>query len=1032
MLQFKIENRIEDILNFLDGKKYSHLKDLEWQFTEEDETRRKPPVDLDWEDITLPHPYGKEYVSFWFRTQIDLNDVSDKEVYLYCRPQSDSLVFIDEEPLGAVNLHHERIRIDNIEKKKFDLYVESYGGHIYPGCHPVEGDMVVLTIGKTIPSYPNHFLNGSLEVKNQEIYNLFYDAKVLFESAKEMDKDSLLKAEILQGLFDSLIKLHRMADIDQLSSECQSAREQIKPLLERTNGSTAIQCDIMGHAHIDHAWLWPIAETEKKIARTFANMCHYAEEFPEFKFLQSQPCQIESVKKLYPEVFEKVLKAYKNGQWEPNGGMFVEADCNIPSGESLIRQFMYGRKITKELFDYEGDTLWLPDVFGYSPALPTILAGCGIKNFITSKINWNDTTKFPYDKFIWKGVDNSEVNTLFILDCFGGYNGATDPKNIMDSWRNCQHKEIQNSMIKPIGEGDGGGGTHRSDIEMARRLKNLEGMPKVEWKTISESMDEAFQNRDRLPEWKGELYLELHRGTYTSQSLTKRNNRKIEFKLALIESLMAMAYLKNQAFSDVNLDDYWKELLTYQFHDIIPGSSIELVYKEANEGYARILDNLQKIESELIESMSQEGSVDSAVIYNNLGHDRHSYAALPYNEKMEDYSHVQVGDSCVEIHKDQNIDGKEFLRFPVGMQSTQMANATFLKKEKEQSNLFTVEDNVIKTPFYTVKFSERGSISEINQNGFNYVKEEQEINNFVLAEDTPVFWDAWDIDYDYRFKEENGAKLINKEVITNDSHILRIRFNYSLGKESIIHQDVVFYSADPRIDFETKVDWKEKRHLLKVEFPVNIQADESIGDTQFGYLKRPTHQNRPEDRARFEVCAHKWMALSDGLTTAAVLNDCKYGWDVYDNNIRLTLLKAPIAPDKNADQGIHYFTYSFLPVQGHDYVTQINSSSLDLNQPVVVYPQRTIENASLLSNKDHNIEVVSVKPSEERDGIIIRLAEVSGVHCKSELLFLNKVQSIESTNMLEDSISPIIMEDNCLSLEFKPFEVRTVKVDFIK
>ncbi|MDR1948469.1 MAG: alpha-mannosidase, partial [Spirochaetaceae bacterium] len=348
--------------------------------------------------------------------------------------------------------------------------MEACAGHPQEGCGPFEGSSLIVTIGKNLPDFPSTFEGGCLLERIEPVYSLYYDARALFELSKELDDNSLRKARILRGLYEALTDIHFASTGDELEREAVAAGKEIRPLLDAKNGDTAPEVYLVGHTHIDHGWLWHIGETERKAARTFINMIRFIKEYPEFVFIQSQPCQLEIIKHEYPAIFAAVQEAYASGNWEPNGGMWVEADCNIPSGESLIRQFLVGKKVNRDLLGYEADTLWLPDVFGYAATLPQILKGCRINYFVTSRINRNDTTRFPYETFVWQGIDGTGVYAHFISARGQGYNGRVNPEGLAEVWNEVQHKEIRSGVVKSIGEGDGGGGTRRADLEMARRF----------------------------------------------------------------------------------------------------------------------------------------------------------------------------------------------------------------------------------------------------------------------------------------------------------------------------------------------------------------------------------------------------------------------------------------------------------------------------------------------------------------------------------------------------------------------------------
>jgi alpha-mannosidase len=475
---------------------------------------------------------------------------------------------------------------------------------------------------------------------------------------------------------------------------------------------------------------------------------------------------------------------------------------------------------------------------------------------------------------------------------------------LIDSWNNIQHKEIQGSYVKPVGKGDGGGGTHRSDLEIAKRLKDLEGAPRVKWQKISDSLQQIFTNSSELPNWKGELYLELHRGTYTSQARTKKFNRKLEFQLSRVEMLygfLSLSARKNTEYPAETLDSIWKKLLTNQFHDIIPGSSIRKVYEEAEQEYGQMEQDLSLLEQKGLKTLAADTSSDKIAVYNYLGFARKGKIQLPqFPEKIGDSGLTLVSgenESSV-LQLDKAFDGTESWIGAVSVPSLGWNSFSIEKTEYPGESQFTFVENRLETPYFALEFSEEGGIKTLkcHNHPFDFVAEPQELNTFILAEDTPIFWDAWDIDVDYRCKEGRGTKLISREVVSTGPVFIKIRFQYSLGAKSHITQDLVCYAHSPRIDFRTILDWKERRSLLKTSFPLAIESNQVAGDVQFGHLIRPTHENRPEDRARFEICAHKWMASSDGKQTGAVLNDCKYGWDVQGSTIRLTLLKAAENP----------------------------------------------------------------------------------------------------------------------------------------
>jgi len=1060
MLIPKIEQRIEQYLNHLEENAYRKITSLEFEIHEAGKTYRSPPENVEWRKIEAPAPWGKEWTCFWFRAKYRAPSAGDLTngggLFLSVTPNADSFAFIDGKPAGAFNMYHNKIRID-ADGKDHILHVESYSGHFYGGCGPFEGPSVIINIGKTISDFPNMFEGGALLERIPVIHSLFYDICALFETAKIADENSLRKAKILRGLSEALAGISFNAHGDELEKQAAVASRMLAPLLALKNSASTPAVHLIGHAHIDHAWLWHIDETERKVGRTFANMLRFIKEYPEFIFIQSQPCQLEIVKNEYPEVFADIQEAYKNGNWEPNGGMWIEADCNVTSGESLVRQFLVGKKINRELLGYEADTLWLPDVFGYAAALPQILDGCRIKYFVTSKINWNDTTRFPYETFIWRGIDGTGVKTHF-LSTRGpgaGYNGRVVPEELAAVWNSVQHKELQSACVKSIGEGDGGGGTLRADLEMARRLGDLEGAPRSAWKTVSAALGEIFAENAEgyLPEWRGELYLELHRGTYTTQSRTKRNNRLLEFALRKAEFLCAFAALENGLGSGGDkypreaLLDCWKRTLTYQFHDIIPGSSIGRVYTEAEEDSSKILAQLAEISNEakscLIGVNNGESGSDlpgqmDVFVFNDLSWERKSCVRI--HEEMAGAATALQGpnDETYPIQRYTDIDGNGRAVYTPKTPSLGWTRYTTIAGNFDGKSPFVWQDNILETPLYKMTLDTAGRITSMFDKRQNreMVAPGGAFNAIITAEDVPVFWDAWDIDADWTKHIKQETRLISMEVVADGPVCFRLRLFYKIGDAcSWLVQDMVCYADDPRIDFETKVFWQEKWRLLKVEFDTVVDTPRVRCEVQYGHIWRNTHRNLMQDRAMFEICAHKWISLEEEGGGIALLNDCKYGHDVEGGRMRLSLLRSPIAPDPKADQGMHYFTYSILPFVGSFGNSGVIRSAYELNSPATaIVGTCGISGGTAkksLCTVDGNaiiVECIKVPENGNCGELILRLYESLGGKCRTALRFARELRYAAETDMLEDNPKALSIQGGTLELEFRPFEIKTVRV----
>jgi alpha-mannosidase len=1025
---------------------------LDFETFETDKTFRAPPEGISWKKISSPGGYGQPWHCAWFRASFHAPAGGTYPLYLRVIPNADSLAFIDGKPAGAFNAYHKKVKVP-ADGREHTLHLEAYAGHPYPGCHSSEGASMVVTIGKVIGNYPNVFTGGALVERIEPVYSLYYDIKCLFELAKTLDNNSLRKARILKELFDAVMGIHFASTGNVLEEEARAAQARIAPLLAARNGPTVPEIHLIGHAHIDHAWLWHIGETERKVARTFMNMTALSQEYPDFVFIQSQPCQLEIVKNEYPGVFAAVQDAYRRGNWEPNGGMWVEADCNISGGESLVRQFLVGKATNRELLGADSDTLWLPDVFGYAAALPQILSGCGIRYFVTSKINWNDTTRFPYDTFIWRGIDGTGIKTHYIASRTEGYNGKAGPGSLAEIWNEIQHKEIQSGVIKSIGEGDGGGGTTRGDLEMARRLKDLEGAPKAAWRTVSSALDRIFEGDVSWPEWRGELYLELHRGTYTTQARTKRYNRRLEFALRSAELLASVDALENAApYPRQALLANWKLLLTNQFHDIIPGSSIRRVYVEAEETYRKISASLDGITGAIRGKIAKKLAArcgGGVTVFNSLSWERHDSVAIlaPKGESAPTALRAPGDAAPYPVQRSRDLDDNETLVFtptlpPLGWAHFIPADA---QDPAMSASPFVYAGNDLTTPFYAVRFDEAGRIISLKDRALNreFVASGGAFNSLVSAEDVPVYWEAWDIDSDWTRRLENEERLLSTEVVSDGPVCIRIRRKYRIGAASQLTQDTVFYVKDRRIDFETKVDWRERQRLLKAGFDTALDAAQVRCEVQYGHLLRNTHRNLPQDRAKFEICAHKWICLEEGGEGAALLNDCKYGHDVSGGSMRITLLRSPTAPDEEADQGEHRFTYSLLPFSGGFGASSVVRAGYELNDPAQAESTALASRAaspkddsgasySLFSVNNPAVIAECVKAPEAAaaGAMVIRLYESLGARTGTTLRFCRELAGASEVNMLETGERALPINGRELELDLRAFEIKTILVRF--
>jgi len=724
--------------------------------------------------------------------------------------------------------------------------------------------------------------------------------------------------------------------------------------------------------------------------------------------------------------------------------MWVEADTNIPSGESLVRQILFGKRFFREEFGYESETLWLPDVFGYSAALPQLLKQTGIKYFMTTKISWNEYNKLPYDSFMWEGIDGSKVLTHFITTTemdnlpekfFTTYNGDINPGSVMGSWERYQQKNINEQVLISYGFGDGGGGPTKEMLEMSKRLsKGIPGCPTVELTTSKDffdTLEKNVENNPKLPRWVGELYFEYHRGTLTTMARNKRYNRLAEIAYQELEWLCSMNQVLTRAdYPTKEINMGWKMICLNQFHDIIPGSSIKKVYDDSKEHYEAILKEAKVLKQKAIEDIVNAMDIEqtSLIVFNPLSFERDEVVEFEYQgEKKSAYL--------------TNIPSKGYRCYAINTITDSNANRIFLTPHK------------LENQFYEIMLNDEGEIISLMDKRHNrqVIKEDERANVFQAFEDKPHNWDAWDINIYYQEKmwSVHEDVTICIEELTDEKGTLCISRKF--GK-STIRQYMTIFSHIDRIDFHTFIDWKETHVLLKVAFPVDIVATEATYDIQFGNIKRPTHWNTSWDMAKFEVCGHKWADISEDGYGVSLLNDCKYGFDIKDGVIRQTLLKSSTYPNPEADKELHEFTYSLYPHGGDWREGNTTQMAYRLNQPVTAVVKEVMEimpkalcathemmdsrkkvslgkTESFVSLSHHNVILETIKVAENGEGIIIRLYENYNRRTKINVNVIVKLNKVLRCDLEENTIDEVeISNSNSFDIEIKPYEVITLRL----
>lgn len=964
-------------------------------FTTLDQLTADQALSHTFQPITPGELWGSKWEYGWFKGQIILpHSMNGERIALCLDPGGESLVWINGQIGGSVDWAHREITLTRhaIPGDHFEILLESYAGHdtISVGKGPVRYGIQLMPE----PDHTQAILGESTYgFWLEEIYQLAIDFSTLFELRNRLDPLLLRTSEIDQGLMDTTLIVDPELPDSALLESARHGRERLRPLLECINGSTMPELFAFGHAHLDIAWLWPLAETERKIARTVANQIALFHEYPEFRFLQSQPHLYTMLKSRYPELYTRFKAAADQGKLIPDGAMWVEADTNLSGGESLIRQIIHGRRFFQQEFGFDSQVLWLPDVFGYSGALPQILRGCGCIGFVTQKITWayNGGEPFPYNTFWWEGIDGTQIPAHIFTD----YNSQTSPSHIFDRWNSRLQKNNISTMLLAFGWGDGGGGPTRNHLEFLRRASNLEGLPCVRMASPAEFFQDLYQRGLLKEHYVGEIYFQAHRGTYTSQARTKQGNRRSEFALREAEFWGTAAQaLHGFDFTPQTLAPAWQQLLLNQFHDILPGSSIHRVYEEAEASFAQLISSAEKVSLSAASTFTDDS--DALTVFNSLSWPRSVLVEMPTGPfelivPACGWKTVTQGDANTTNH-------------PVLATDNSLENEHLIARFNQHGELISLIDRQL----------QRELMSGAG-------------NRFCLYKDVPAMWDAWDLDSMYELQPVTTHESVTLEVLSSGPLVGRIRLSRNLH-DSTISQIISLRSDSRRIEFSTTVDWHEKHKLLKVTFPFAIHANEAIHEIQFGHLRRPNHRSRQYDADRFEVSNHKWTALVEENRGMAILNDCKYGLSVTGSAINLSLLKSAIAPDPIADLGLHTFTYALYAWTGSFADCGVVREAYELNCPPLLIKGHADEQ-SLFNLDASNIVLETVKTAEDESGdIILRLYESKHMSTRCTLSTTLPVSKAYQVDMMEEGPHPLTMKSGSLALDFRPFEIKTLRL----
>ncbi|KAJ1736353.1 Glycoside hydrolase, 38 vacuolar alpha mannosidase [Coemansia sp. Benny D160-2] len=994
--------------------------------------------------ISVGHTFGNSWTTHWVRVRLRIpKEMEGRQVRFLFDPGCEAMVWTaDGEPVqGITGGEKSCLHVDHILTNKAtaaDMGEERV--LLYEvACNHMFGNGAFI-IGPPEPSREFKLTQAELVVMNTQAWAMKMDLNILLDMYNTLPKSQPRAWEALHTA-NAMVNAFDADDTKTIDAALAISNG----FFAQKGGEANHQVFAIGNCHIDTAWLWPYDETKRKIARSWSTQVDYMDRYPEYKFAASQAQQFEWLRVLYPTLFKRVQDKVKTGQFIPIGGTWIEMDCNIPSGESLVRQFLLGQRFFQKHFAVRTDVFWLPDTFGYSSQLPQIVRLAGAKYFFTQKLSWNNLNVFPHTTFRWIGLDGS--NVLTHMAPANTYTATAVAREVIASVG--RHKDIAytNESLYLYGNGDGGGGPLETMLDRLERMKDVDGLPRIKHEDPSKFYSHVEKTSKGLVSWKGELYLEFHRGTYTSQAKTKKFNRQCELLLRDVEMLSALAKVGAFGFEypATELERLWQIVCLNQFHDVIPGTSIGMVYKDTDRMYADVVASATGLKQNALVALFNNVSVDAVdaasgmlfvnttmwprtdvVAVGGLAHDgvqqfrKHDGAALVVAASVPGLATKAVG-------LDANANASADV-VPVSVFSDSRGNVVL-------ENLYVVAR--INTQGQLVSLWDKASEREVVADG-------QRANVFQLQEDMPILWDAWDIEI-YSNEKKKDLPGSGVTVVDEGPLVASVSFEVAIGKQSTLRQVVSLSATSPRLDFACDVDWHENHKCLRVAFAWDIHSDVATYETQFGVERRPTHRNTSWDMAKFEVCAQRFADLSEYGYGVALLNDCKYGYSTLANTMCLTLLRSPKAPDENCDMGNHSFRYAVYPHKGAFDESDVLQEAYKFNVPLVSVPidysavqaGLSAVMAGLSLSGAPNVVLDTVKMAEDSPScLVVRMYEAHGGHARASLATRLNVTAAEKTNILEEKIEalkvvpPTASSKGCKSIDirFKPFEIITVKL----
>jgi alpha-mannosidase len=975
-----------------------------WQYRIFDYADRETYIPLtDWADYTDTITFCDHKTCMMKTVFTPKKPQEHQSAYLELRLpcNCEAFVSIDGKRFAGVDNGEQRCRVyleDSMYDREIAIELEIYACTFCNDermVRPVENPQYVIA-DKAIAdfSYTMDFVRDLIKY----IKNDYTKAKVntLFENTIRKSDNSLDYTQFLENI----IAIHKEL-LDGLKE------------LKLSNDDCIVDC--VASTHIDVAWLWRFKDTIRKSGRSALNQLRLMDRYDEFEFSLSQPSVYNYIKEVYPDVFEQIRQRVKEDKWRLVGPMWVESDLNISGAESLVREFLYGHQFFKEEFGKTSDVCWIPDSFGFPASLPQIFTKCGMKSFYTTKVRWQNANEFPYNAFIWEGIDGSNLYATVPItkDC---YNNSIDCENISLVSDKLQQKETWDHVLLSYGYGDGGGGVTDEMLKNYRLLQTVPGMPEVKIRKAEDYFTELDKKRENLPVWKGELSVETHQGTYTTIADVKRNNRYIEMAFRRLDLLSVLAKLKGKDAGYDEIVKHWKDLLLCQFHDVLPGSSIDTVYDDAEKIYKELFVFAEKKEKELVTDTLCDDAQDKVTVYNP-----NSFVGSAYVKVDKKYESCALtdGENTSNVITDADGNCILYVKNLAGFSARTYHKTSVVHTEKAITANKENGKISIETPFFTFIIREDGTLGDFyDKRADRFVGDN--LNNLVTYKDGPEHEDAWNIDDGYKMRpvDMNWQNEITLVDINDERVTVRVTKKHN---NTVLTQDIIAYANITRVDVVSHVDWQEKYKILQASFPVNVVSAHASYEIAYGITKRNTHPNTPAEKWKHEFAAHRFTDLSDDVYGVAIINDCKYGHNVIDNDMTITLMRNVDSPTRFRDTGEHDFTYSIYPHMGGLSAGKVAQEAYLFNSPFVVFEGESNEKPVVtLSNE--GLIVDCIKPAEDGNGYIVRVYEPYGIPGKTVMNVTHDAK-ITEVSPLEEYIGECSGE-----ITYKPFEFRTFRI----